>query len=143
MDMENITVTMSKAFYESVFGPIDNDNEDSPFVGAYNHRYVSSSGSTLPSSYLPRIINETTMENPFGSNLSNARTIPIIINKNNGTLTIKGGWSHYSLGNCPYDIVFDMGFDEDGKFDGTFTSRNEIVFSNGAVFESYVLTKFN
>lgn len=139
--MEQVTVTMSKSYYDSLFGVSGGDSDSSILIGTYNHTYKSSTNTTPPSSFLPRIVSDNTMENPFGSNLSNARTVDITINNKNKTLTIKGGWEHYALGRMPYDVIFDMGVDEKGKFNGTLTMRNTATFSGGAVFESYVLTK--
>ena len=117
--------------------------DDSILIGSYNQTATSTNGSTLPTSYLPRLLrNESRdlmIENPFGNYLSKEVVLPVLVSRNK--IVLKGGWSHPKFGEMTNDIAFTVGYDENGQFDGSLTMKNPVTFGGGAEFDTYVMNK--
>lgn len=119
-------------------------------AGAYNQEGESSTGSSLPMTYLPKINvyedGSYTMSYPLGSNVSNATELPIkVISK--GLIAVEGGWDHTKFGFISSDLILRIGYNSDGTFNGTLAAVPQFAqapisnYDGSVVFDSYTMTK--
>lgn len=137
------TVAKVDELGQVLIAPDGNPPFDDSILGSYNQTATSTNGSTLPTSYLPRILRneagEIAIEHPFGSNINMNLFLPVLVSRNE--IVLKGGWSHPKFGEMTNDIAFTIGYDEDGQFDGSLTMQNPVTFGGGAEFDTYVMNK--